>query len=348
MSDTEEHATDAKGRKVFIVRGDSSKTNQMPNVLGALFAYVAALAVLYGLLSFNRPDIIAIAFENKVALGALVFGAGSVLIIFALSMSSLGTASFEKVSNFNGRASAASSLSTFGRWAIRATTGMEFAALDADNNFSLEASNEADVKLKEDLFSYEASSSDTPFEAYISNIIKSLSAYAASSEVTATKLLDKGVAFMAGGLVFYVLAIVIWQIFANLTHPDPNVMYVGMAACSMTFIVVEFLAAWFFKQYRYYVEVSLSCLRVRSVYDRYLLGYYTLREFKSEADETLRNKMVEILKEDVGWPTYKGGAANDFNYMIESMGVVHTSMEKMREIFQSNKETKAKAKASKV
>ncbi|MVV51892.1 hypothetical protein EJA72_27165 [Pseudomonas sp. PB120] len=334
----------AKGGRIYVVRRNSSKANGLSGLLGALFSYAAALSVVYGLLSFNRPDVIEKAFENKVALGALIFGAGAVLIAFALLMSTLGTATFEKVSSsLDGQVNITSSLSKLGRWAIRIATGVDFAALEAESKLAKSASNDDLVGLKEDFFSYGAVSSDTPFEIYISSILKSLSAYATSSEVTATKLLDKGVAFMAGGLVFYVVAIVIWQMFANLTHPDPNVMFVGMAACSMTFVIVEFLAAWFFKQYRYYVEVSLSCLRVRSVYDRYLLSYYALREFKGEADESIRDKMTEILKEDAGWPTYKGGVANDFNYMIESMGVVHTTMEKMRGVFQSKKETESKA-----
>lgn len=349
MSEREEIRTHSKDGKVYVVRRKVNKPVDGVAISGALLSYIAITSILYGVLSLNRPDIIEKAFENRSALAALLLGGGVVVISFAASLSSLGRASFEKVNSPEGRLRAASSLSAVSRWALQAATGMEFSAID-DSEGKVEKGEGKDGLngFKEDNFSYGAFSSNTPFEAHTSNIIKSLSAYATSSEITATKLLDKGVAFMAGGLIFYVLAIVVWQIFANFTHPDPHVMYVGMAACSMTFIVVEFLAAWFFKQYRYYVEVSLSCLRVRSVYDRYLLGYYSLREFKYATEEGIRAQMTEILKEDVNWPTYKGGMANDFNYMIESMGAAHTSMDKMKGIFQPDKKSKSKSKAEKV
>ena len=294
----------------YFVNKEESKKISWGLLFRMLVVYSAVATTLYGMLSFNRPDVIQTALENRAATLALLIGIGIVLGAFATAMSTLGRGTFEKKVI-----------------ALRGQTSQDNAG-----------------EFKEDLFSYGACSSGTSFEAFASNILKSLSAYASSSEVTATKLLDKGVAFMAGGLVFYVLAVVIWQIFANLTKPDPHVMYVGMAACSMTFIVVEFLAAWFFKQYRYYVEVSLSCLRVRSVYDRYLLNYYALREFKSESDIGVRDQLAEVLKEDVNWPTHKNWAANDFNYMVESMGAAHTSMEKMKDIFQPKNKEKSKAK----
>ncbi len=328
-----------KNGKIYVVHRPPYEPFGFMSVLGALTAYVAILAIFYGVFSFNRPDLIEEAFNNKVALGALLFGLGVVLIALTVNLAALGRATFEKVKNPEARSKVTSIFATFFQWVLQSTIGLEFSSLDEIGSKS------GKEEPKEDCFNYGAFSIDTPFEAQTSNILKSLSAYATSSEVTATKLLDKGVAFMAGGLVFYVLAIIVWQVFANFTHPDSHVMYIGMAACSMTFIVVEFLAAWFFKQYRYYVEVSLSCLRVRSVYDRYLLSYYALREFNGDADEGVRNKMTEILKEDVKWPTYKGGVANDFNYMAESMGAALASVDKMKDVFQPKKKANSKAKS---
>lgn len=340
MSTKEEICTHRKNGKVYVVKTKTNKPSGLTGVLRALTTYIAMLAVLYGVLSFNRPDLIVLVLENKIALSALLFGFGVVVVALTVNMAGLGRATFEKVKNLEGRTKDNSLLFVLVEWVLGATFGVELAPLDESDSKS------SKVDSKEDFFSYGAFSSDTPFEAHTSNILKSLSTYATSSEVTATKLLDKGVAFMAGGLVFYVGAIILWQVFANLIRPDPNVMYVGMAACSITFIVIEFLAAWFFKQYRYYVEVSLSCLRVRSVYDRYLLSYYSLREFKGESDESIRKQMAEVIKEDVNWPSYKGSVANDFNYMVESMGAAHTSMEKVKDIFQPKKKTKSKAEKS--
>lgn len=329
-----EKLQDMKPEKIYVMRRDPNKFKTLKSLLSATLGYFSVVAFMFGMFSFSRPDIIEAALLNKLASGALLFGVGVAVVSFTAGITLLGGRTFEKVTASETRIKLASSMSTFGRVLMRVATGVDFS--DSED---VEPKKEKS-EIKSDSFCYGAVSDGSPFEAYSSNILKSLSAYATSSEITATKLLDKGVAFMAGGLVFYVVAIIVWQVFANLLKPDEHVMYVGMAACSMTFIVVEFLAAWFFKQYRYYVEVSLSCLRVRSVYDRYLLGYYALREFDSVDAENARNHMAEILKEDVKWPTYKGGAANDFNFMVESMGAAHASIEKMKGIFQPQKNGK--------
>jgi hypothetical protein len=328
-----EHGHVSKDEKIYtITRKGLSKQSQA--VIGAIIAFAATVAFTYGILSFNRPDLVNEARANLGGTLAILFGVGVAAVTFTAQIAMLGTATFEKVNTPEARVKFASSVSNLLALVLRLTTGIEFTEAE-EGKKKQEGTKD---KSRENTYSYEAASTETSFEVYVSNILRSLSAYAASSEVTATKLLDKGVAFMAGGLVFYVLAIVIWQVFANLTKPDAHVMYVGMIACSMTFVIVEFLAAWFFKQYRYYVEVSLSCLRVRSVYDRYLLGYYALREFEGEEGIDARDRMMEVLKEDVNWPTYKGSASNDFNYMIESMSTAHTSIEKFKNIFQQKKD----------
>lgn len=337
MSEFSGEPPKSQPERVYVKKNRVLDLSRFYSQLGALVGYLAFLGIIYGIVSFSRPDYIEKAFENKPALVLLVVGIGVFMIVLTVQLTELGRSTFAKVTSSSSRFNLSSSIATFANIALR-LGGMELASVD-------EPSRKGEEPVKEGGFSYGAASEESSFESYMSNVLKSISAYAGVAEVTATKLLDKGVAFMAGGLVFYIVAIVVWQIFANLTHPDPNVMYVGMAACSMTFIVVEFLAAWFFKQYRYYVEVSLSCLRVRSVYDRYLLSYYSLREFKGDDAEKIRNQMAEILKEDVGWPTNKDGRANDFNYMIESMSAVHTSFDKMKGVFRPEKKDKSQAKS---
>ncbi|NWF16990.1 hypothetical protein HX785_25145 [Pseudomonas reactans] len=344
MSEFLGEPSELKSEKVYVTKKRESGPSSFYAVLGALIGYLSFLGIIYGVLSFSRPTYIEIAFENIPALVFLVSGVGVFMIVFTVQLASLGRSTFAKVtepgSGFNLSSSlssiASTSLSSIASLALH-FGGMELASSDGPNTKN-------DVELtKEGGFTYGAASNESSFESYISNVLKSISAYAGVAEITATKLLDKGVAFMAGGIVFYIVAIVIWQVFANLTHPDPNVMYVGMAACSMTFIVVEFLAAWFFKQYRYYVEVSLSCLRVRSVYDRYLLNYYSLHEFKGDEAEKARIQMTEFLKVDVGWPTHKDGTANDFNYMVESMSAAYATLDKMKGVFNSKKKSQSKA-----
>lgn len=319
----------ADGKIYAVHKKEDSRLKK--STVGAIVAYIACLLFLYGLLSFGRPELIEIAFSNPVALFSLVLGAGVAVVVFTVQLSLLGSATFQKVSSAEGRVKLGNSLGKLSAWIIKATTGISFATVD-EVQVNKEIPTQRD-EVREEHFSYGAAGADTPFEKYISKILRSLAAHAEASENTASKLLDKGVAFMAGGIVFYVLAIVLWQVFKNILNPDEHIMYVGMAACSMTFVVIEFLAAWFFKQYRYYVEISLACLRVRSVYDRFLLGYYAVREFDSEEKLGACEKMVAMLEEDVKWPTPKSAIETDFNYMLESMSSAHTSIEKLKGIF---------------
>ena len=318
-----------------------SKSSGVTVALATLLGFSSIISILYGVASYSRPEMIEIAFSNKTALISLLVGVVVMLWVAVNRISDLGSATFEKIEG-STRVSAFEGVASGFYRGILGLFGVEVSAVsEPDKGKKLDEQ----VQGKDDYFTYDAISDDQPFPAYMSRVLKSLSAYAKSSEVTATRLLDKGVAFMAGGLVFYILAIIIWQIFANLTSPDAHVMYVGMAACSMTFLVIEFLAAWFFKQYRYYVEVSLACLRVRSVYDRYLLGYYVAREFSEDTSEKIRGQLADMLKEDVKWPSYKSGSANDFNYMVESMGAANATMERVRGMFKKKKNKKSESKA---
>jgi hypothetical protein len=177
----------------------------------------------------------------------------------------------------------------------------------------------------------------TAYEVYICSVVESLDKHISLTEEKASNLLDRGLLFLFGGMLFYVVAIIAWQIWAKYGEPEVSVMYIGMFASSVVFLVCEFLAAWFLKQYRHYVDASLSCLRVKSVYDRYLLSYYAVKEMAPEGDGVSEklNRVLEALKEDVSWPKHKDNIGNDFNYMLESMGSVLASVDKLKGLFDS-------------
>lgn len=184
----------------------------------------------------------------------------------------------------------------------------------------------------------------TAFEMYVCSVVESLDKHISLTEEKGSNLLDRGLLFLFGGILFYVVAIVAWQAWAKFGQPNDTVMYIGMIASSVVFLVCEFLAAWFLKQYRHYVDASLACLRVKSVYDRYILSYYAVNEMMPEGSgisEKL-NRVLEVIKEDVMWPGHKENMSNDFNYMLESMSSVHASLDKFKGLFES----KAKSAAS--
>jgi len=338
MSKESDQAEQLDQKELYRIVQMRDERGARSTIVGSLIGFLAFLCVLYGILSYQRPEVILIMAEKPVALAALLLGAGVILVTFTMMLSSLGRSSFERAPDAEASDTTNKTAAPLVTYLMRAIGAL--AGLTLSVNFPSEDVQPRELEPKVDKFSYGAASSETSFERYMTNVLGSLSAYSLRSEETATKLLGKGVAFMAGGLFFYVVAIVLWQVFANLLKPDEKVMYVGMAACSMTFIVIEFLAAWFFKQYRYYVEISMACMRVRSAYDRQLLVFYAQRSVvisdgdKNTDGSAVPDPLMVALQKDVNWPSYKAGKENDFNYMIETLGVMHTSLEKMKGFFQ--------------
>ncbi|WP_237859459.1 hypothetical protein [Pseudomonas sp. PGPR81] len=168
---------------------------------------------------------------------------------------------------------------------------------------------------------------DTPFEDYVSKVVYALDARINLSENKAKELLGSGKAYLFGGIACYAVAIILWQIAEHIWGYS-HFLLLGMISTSVTFVVVEFLAAWFLKQYRSYVDSSIVYLSVRSAFNRYLLTYYTVNQFGNNP-EALK-VMVDLLSEEIKWPTHKDVASNDFNYMMESMGAVVNLIDKLK------------------
>ncbi|QDC05182.1 hypothetical protein FH041_09710 [Pseudomonas sp. SWI7] len=168
---------------------------------------------------------------------------------------------------------------------------------------------------------------DTPFEDYVGKVVYALDARINLSENKAKELLSSGKAYLFWGIACYAIAIVLWQI-AEHVWGYSHFLLLGMISTSVTFFVVEFLAAWFLKQYRSYVDSSIVYLSVRSAFNRYLLMYYTVNQFSGNP-ESLK-VLVDMLGEEIKWPTHKDISSNDFNYMMESMGTVVNLVDKLK------------------
>ncbi len=158
------------------------------------------------------------------------------------------------------------------------------------------------------------------FEKYMREIVLSLDSQINLSERKASILLDKGTSYIRNGIIFYVLSIVTWQIIERNT-PLSTIAILGMVSCSLTFLVIEFLAAWFLRQYRSFVDASTNLIRVKSVFNRNLLAYFSMKEFSLDGDveamTTIRTELLTVLSQDIKWPDLQVGPPGDFNHMME-------------------------------
>ncbi|HGO9516528.1 hypothetical protein [Pseudomonas aeruginosa] len=171
------------------------------------------------------------------------------------------------------------------------------------------------------------------FVKQIESVLVGLDKRILNSEKKASLLLDVGRSYLRRGIVWYVVSIIAWQVlFFSLNYQWSWAFGVGIFSCSLAFIVVEFLAAWFLKQYRHYGDSIQVYLTVRSTFERYLLSYYVVNEYSEvEGDgDKCRAEMLRVLSEEIKWPDIKDTNSNDFNYMMKSMGSVVELLDKLK------------------
>lgn len=182
-----------------------------------------------------------------------------------------------------------------------------------NNEAFTEKSAPATESSTEELYEFSA------IEQYIGRLTKSLDRHIELSEIKGSKLLDTGTSYLRRGLYAYVISIGVWQVVAYYRGVDSSLIY-GVVSCSLAFLVVEFLAAWFLKQYRNFIDSSVQFMRVKTVFDRYMLSYYAVKEFSVEGAEGVAEAKAQILKvlaEEIKWPEPVGGKAGDVNHMVQ-------------------------------
>ncbi|WLH91567.1 hypothetical protein PSH87_06115 [Pseudomonas sp. FP453] len=178
----------------------------------------------------------------------------------------------------------------------------------------------------------------TSVESYIHAITKSLDRHIELSEKKASKLLDTGTMYLRRGIYFYVASIFVWQLIAHVWGVDKQLIF-GVVSCSLTFLVVEFLAAWFLKQYRSFIDSSVQFMKVKSVFDRYLLSYYAVKEFTGEGSEDLvetKAQILKVLSEEIKWPEALNTKSADMNHMVQMFDSLAGVLERMKKVSARN------------
>ncbi|WP_216152539.1 hypothetical protein [Polynucleobacter sp. JS-Safj-400b-B2] len=141
------------------------------------------------------------------------------------------------------------------------------------------------------------------FVAYFDVMRKILEQKAAIADEKASILLDKGTGYARNGILFFIFSIFAWQIVAQSTGFQTQHIY-GIASCSLLFIFIEFLSAWFLKQYRQFVDTSTYLIKVKSIFDKYMLLYLAGKEAIDLGRDAKKStlSLIDMLKEDINWP----------------------------------------------
>lgn len=134
------------------------------------------------------------------------------------------------------------------------------------------------------------------FSSYFDGIRTLLENKSTDADEKASILLDKGTAYSKFGIIFFIVSIALWQGISFLTGFKEQYIY-GIVSCSLLFVFIEFLSAWFLRQYRNYVDTSTYLIKIKSIFDRYMLTYLAIHD--SEKDTT---SLAHVLSDDIKWP----------------------------------------------
>ncbi|MGV6994729.1 hypothetical protein ACUZ9P_02405 [Desulfovibrio sp. QI0430] len=134
---------------------------------------------------------------------------------------------------------------------------------------------------------------------YFAGMISFFSERIKKTNESASYLLDTGRAYSKYGLWFYILTIIAWQILIYNTEFHVQHIY-GIAGCSLIFIFVQFMSAWFLKQYRYSIDTSIHLIKIKTIIERYFLTYLIVKE--SHRNNKCYTEAFTVLKEDIKWP----------------------------------------------
>lgn len=169
---------------------------------------------------------------------------------------------------------------------------------------------------------------DQTFSIYFNSIREVLERKAAVADEKASILLDKGVAYSRFGILVFVASIVVWQFLSWQNGFKVQHIY-GIASCSVLFIFIEFLSAWFLKQYRHFVDTSTYLIKVKSIFDRYMLSYHVANEFDMlEPEERVSSQMgalLELIRDDIKWP-------DDYLYKNPDVSFARETLQSISEI----------------
>ncbi|WP_146035048.1 MFS transporter [Burkholderia ubonensis] len=182
-----------------------------------------------------------------------------------------------------------------------------------------------------------------PFASYFHELKDTLQEKANDADEKASILLDRGASYTKWGIYFFIFSIVAWQAISWI-HGFQTIYIYGIASCSALFIFIEFLSAWFLRQYRHYVDTSTYLLKVKAIFDRFMLIYLANDTLSPELnkDQQKRAEMfVELLGKEIKWPETYLLKQQDVSFAKEAMEAV-TSLTKELRQRDANKETLGK------
>lgn len=198
-------------------------------------------------------------------------------------------------------------------------------------NFLLERIHDLEINRTNNVEEYKAKKEDLySFSSYFHSIRNLLEQKSNMADKKASILLDKGTTYTKLGIVFYITSIVIWQILFLVFGYRTNFLW-GILSCSFVFIFIEFLSAWFLKQYKSFTDTSTYLIKVKSIFDRYMMLYLIYDDdlMMDDSKKIALSKLMDTIVNDVNWPE-ESSNVRDESFAKETIEAITSLVDKIK------------------
>lgn len=136
------------------------------------------------------------------------------------------------------------------------------------------------------------------FKSYFLKIINILEEKSIDSDKKASILLDNGKLYFITGITYFIIAIIFWQIYISYIGEFKTNHIYGIVSTSLVFIFIQFISAWYLRQYKSFSDTSTYLTKIKSIFDKYMLIYLVSVE-KGDKDFSI---LLEQLSSEIKWP----------------------------------------------
>ncbi len=181
----------------------------------------------------------------------------------------------------------------------------------------------------------------TTFAEYHASIQKQLLDKADDADEKASILLTRGKGYTRLGIGLYLAAILGWQVWAHFEGAFKEQFIYGIASFSLLFIFIEFLSAWYLRQFRHFMETSTYLMKIKAIFDRYMMAYFAVQELHpgEEVEKEACIRIIDMLVSDINWPDPHSLKKPDISFAAEAM----TSMAEIaKSVRQPSKQNQSK------
>jgi hypothetical protein len=141
---------------------------------------------------------------------------------------------------------------------------------------------------------------------YVNSVCRTIGLRRLDLAEKASLMLDKGTICATFGILFYLFSIVIWQIYLVYSEKGIAAEHIaGMVSCTIIFLFIESLSAWFMIQHQRFINTSTHLGKVAYIFDKNILAFLALEKLVDHKEKISSEhiaKILEVLGQDITWP----------------------------------------------